>query len=95
METRTTRGSSPGRSPGTRTSSAEGSGAAEPPPPPKEYTLEELHKLKVRELKTLLHAYGVLECEAVEKEELVEVIYALQQAAVTGRGEEAPPMYQF
>ena len=38
--------------------------------------------MKVRELKNLLHAYGVSEVEAVEKEELVEVIFALQQSAV-------------
>ena len=47
----------------------------------REYTMEELRAMKVRELKNLLHAYGVSEVEAVEKEELVEVIFALQQSA--------------
>ena len=48
----------------------------------REYTLEDLRGLKVRELKALLHAYGVAEVEAVEKEELIEVIFALQQSSV-------------
>ena len=50
----------------------------------REYTLEELRAMKVKELKTLLHSYGVSEVEAVEKEEIVEVIFALQQSAVSG-----------
>jgi hypothetical protein len=47
----------------------------------REYTVEELRTMKVRELKSLLHAYGVREVEAVEKEDLVEVIIALQNAS--------------
>jgi len=47
----------------------------------REHTIEELRSMKVRELKTLLHQYGVSEVEAVEKEELVEVIFALQQSS--------------
>jgi len=50
----------------------------------REYTLDELRGMKVRELKSLLHQYGVAEVEAVEKSELVEVIFALQQSAVSG-----------
>jgi len=46
----------------------------------REYTIDELRAMKVRELKALLHAYGVSEVDAVEKEELVEVIFALQQS---------------
>eukprot|EP00325_Prymnesiales_sp_UTEX-LB-985_P001592 CAMPEP_0174706292 /NCGR_PEP_ID=MMETSP1094-20130205/9199_1 /TAXON_ID=156173 /ORGANISM="Chrysochromulina brevifilum, Strain UTEX LB 985" /LENGTH=600 /DNA_ID=CAMNT_0015904545 /DNA_START=41 /DNA_END=1843 /DNA_ORIENTATION=+ len=49
------------------------------PDPPREYTLEELRKMPVRELKQLLHALGVSEVDVVEKEELVQVIYALQR----------------
>ena len=41
------------------------------------------NKMKVKELKKLLHQYGVSEVEAVEKEELIEVIYALQRSAVS------------
>ena len=37
--------------------------------------------MKVRELKNILNTYGVSEVEAVEKEELVEVIFSLQQSA--------------
>jgi len=48
----------------------------------KQYSIEELRVLPVRELKRLLHAYGVSEVEVVEKEELVQVIYALQQSRV-------------
>ena len=42
--------------------------------------------MAVRELKALLHGYGVSEVEAVEKEDLVEVIYALQQARSSSEG---------
>ena len=47
----------------------------------REYTLDELRAMKIRDLKALLHSYGVSQLEAVEKEELVEVIFALQQSA--------------
>lgn len=60
-------------------SSRGGADAADPRV--REYTIDELRAMKVRELKSLLHAYGVSEVEAVEKEELVEVIFALQSSA--------------
>jgi hypothetical protein len=41
---------------------------------------------QVRELKVLLRAHGVSEVEVVEKEELVQVIYALQQSAIKPEG---------
>ena len=52
----------------------------------REYSLEELREMRVRDLKSLLHAYGVSEVEAVEKEELVEVVYALQVGSAGGGG---------
>jgi hypothetical protein len=77
---------------------------------PRQYELDELRKLpvrelkvllrarhasahhgalfspQVRELKVLLRAHGVSEVEVVEKEELVQVIYALQQSAIKPEG---------
>ena len=53
---------------------------------PRQYELDELRKLPVRELKVLLRARGVSEVEVVEKEELVQVIYALQQSAIKPEG---------
>ena len=53
---------------------------------PRQYELDELRKLPVRELKVLLRAHGVSEVEVVEKEELVQVIYALQQSAIKPEG---------
>lgn len=50
----------------------------EPRAPRKEHSLEELRTMPVRELKALLRDLGVSEIEAVEKEELVQVIFALQ-----------------
>jgi len=72
------------------TSGGGGSGAAAngtpspsgPPEPPKVYSIDELRTLPVRELKALLRSHGVSEVEVVEKEELVQVIYALQQSAI-------------
>ena len=61
-------------------------GPAAPADPPRQYELDELRKLPVRELKVLLRAHGVSEVEVVEKEELVQVIYALQQSAIKPEG---------
>ena len=85
-------------------------GPAAPADPPRQYELDELRKLpvrelkvvlrarhasahygallspQVRELKVLLRAHGVSEVEVVEKEELVQVIYALQQSAIKPEG---------
>ena len=61
--------------------SAAGDGAPDGGSATREYSLDELRSMKVRELKALLRAYGVSEVEAVEKEELVEVIFSLQQSA--------------
>ena len=43
-------------------------GTADLGPAMREYTLEKLHAMRVKDLKTLLHAYGVSEVEAVEKD---------------------------
>ncbi len=55
---------------------------AAPPAPaasPRKYALDELRALPVRELKALLRAHGVSEVDAVEKEDLVQVIWGLQK----------------
>ena len=48
-------------------------GGGESSPRAREYSLDELRRMPVRELKKLLHAHGVSEVEVVEKEELVQV----------------------
>ena len=63
-----------------------GAGGAEAQPAMREHTIDELRAMRVKDLKTLLHAYGVSEVEAVEKEELVEVVFALQLGSSGGTG---------
>ena len=61
---------------------AEAAKAAEPEPEPepaRTYTLEELRAMPVRELKRLMEANHVSAEDAVEKEEFVQILYALQQ----------------
>ena len=61
---------------------AEAAKAAEPEPEPepaRTYTLEELRAMPVRELKRLMEANHVSAEDAVEKEEFVQILFALQQ----------------
>ena len=46
----------------------------------KQYSVDELRAMPVRELKKLMRARGIAETDAVEKEEFVQLVFALQQS---------------
>ena len=59
---------------------AQAGGAAAAEAETKQYSLDELRAMPVRELKKLMRARGIAETDAVEKEEFVQLIFALQQS---------------
>ena len=79
---RSTRGSTSARASGGAGAGAGGASAraaAAEPAAARTYTLEELRAMPVRELKRLMQANEVSAEGAVEKEEFVQILYALQQ----------------
>ena len=72
------RGSASARA-GAGCASARAAAAAQEPEPARTYTLEELRAMSVRELRRLMEANYVSAEDAVEKEEFVQILYALQQ----------------
>ena len=82
---RSTRGSASARASGGAGAGAGGASAraaaaaAAEPAAARTYTLEELRAMPVRELKRLMQANEVSAEGAVEKEEFVQILYALQQ----------------